>query len=186
MVVVNAPTFGWDGGKRKWRHQPSARAAQRAGGVPASHRAPPPPALAIESGRTYANGISTGALGVLHAARPQPGLHSEGTGSSGTIPRPVFAHGPENRFSFRRPLVRFGSYYNTFRRIHTYTSAIAPSTCGRDNVCIPSWTKAGQVFAHQAPTKVSIQVTGGSTMCRCRCSRIRSLWATFGASGPST
>ena len=28
------------------------------------------------------------------------------------------------------------------------------------NVFIPAGTKAGQVFAHQAPTKVSIQVTG--------------------------
>ena len=40
--------------------------------------------------------------------------------------------GPKTVLRARRLLVGFGSYYNTFRRIHTYTSGIAPSTCGRD------------------------------------------------------
>ena len=40
--------------------------------------------------------------------------------------------GPKTVLRARRPLVGFGSYFNTFRRIHTYRSGIASSTCGRD------------------------------------------------------
>ena len=42
--------------------------------------------------------------------------------------------GPKTVLRARRPLVGFGSYFNTFRRIHTYRSGIASSTCGRDHV----------------------------------------------------
>ena len=60
--------------------------------------------------------------------------------------------------------IEWGTIWGRFLYQVDKTGIISPSFHTFDwenyyvqNVCIPTGTKAGQVFAHQAPTKVSIQ-----------------------------
>ena len=79
-----------------------------------------------------------------------------------------------NRGSILRPPLEWWTKWGRFLHQGGKNGTFSPSCHTFDwgdllckYVCTPCGTKAGQVFGHQAPTTVSIQVTGGFSMIVC-------------------